>query len=130
MANQSGREASIQMDTGGGTFENIIDCSRWTMTRKVKVYPYASCSTNGNTARITGTRDATGTLEGYTDDALHISTFIQEGDAVALRLYLNAVNFWDVPAVITEVSEEANVEEGSILKWTASWEADGTYTYN
>ncbi len=130
MANQSGKDASIKYDSGGGTFVNIVDCSQWTMDRSVNVFPYASCSTSGATARVTGTKDARGTLTGFVDDTTHISTFIEEGDEVVLQLFLNATSYWSVPAVITSVSEGANIETGDLVRWNANWEANGASTYN
>ncbi len=136
MANQSGKNASIKYTPiGGGSPQNIVDCSQWTMDRSVNVFPYASCSTGGKTARITGTKDARGTLTGFVDDSEHISDFIQEGDEVVLYLYSNTTDYWLVPAFITSVSEGANIETGDLLRWNANWEStvldDGTsYTWN
>lgn len=122
----SGKSGSIRYDVGG-VATTVIDCTGWTMDRTVELQEYAACSTNGNYANIPGNVRATGNLTGYTDDTAHISSFFDVGDEILLYLYLNATRFHQVPAIIESVSEEVQVEQGSLVGWQATYKNQGSW---
>lgn len=128
MAVFSGKNGSIKYDSGGGTYANILDCTGWSFERSIEVKSYASCSTSGFTAKVTGMKSGSGELRGYMDGTNHISTYIDEGDELTVRLFLNATKYHSVPMVITSVSEEVNIEDGDLVAWTANFENNGSWS--
>ena len=144
MAIKTGTFASIQYDptgTGTGTYENILDCSYWSMQRSANILSYAACSTGGAKKKESGVKDANGQIRGYMDATNHISSYIEAGDSVFLKLYTDATNFWGgqdalgaatgngFPAIIGTVSEEYDIDAGDLVQWQADYEADGFPKY-
>jgi hypothetical protein len=50
-----------------------------------------------------------------------------EGAAVTLLLYLDATHFYSVPAIITRVEVEVNIDSGDVIGGTANFDTDGAW---
>jgi hypothetical protein len=77
---------------------------------------------------VAGTKDHSGTLEGKFDDSDPIDDYFDEGDLVTLHLYVTSSAFYVVPAMITEVSIEVDIDEGDIIPWSASFGGNGAWS--
>lgn len=121
----SGQYAKVML--GGST---LVECTGWDFDRQVAEHVYASCSTSGYKKRIAGTKDGGGEVRGVLDPTDPIENYIEEGDLVTLLLYFTATQYHSVPAMIIKLSESADVEEGEIIRWTATFGINGAWTIN
>lgn len=109
---------------------SLVECTEWTMDDSVADFPYSSCATSGHKKRVTGPRDSTGTLAGIFDPDDPIHGLIEPGDAVTLKLFTKSGKGHSVPAVIISLNHGAQIEEGSPLRWNATWGQNGAPTLN
>jgi predicted secreted protein len=107
---------------------NATECSYWSFDRTAAEHAYASCATNGYKKRIAGTKDGSGSLKGFQDPAAPIETYFVEGDLVTLRLYYTASKYYSVPAMITRLHIENDIDDGAIVPWEADFGINGAWT--
>jgi predicted secreted protein len=125
MATVSGQYGQIQIGSS-----DITECMFWSFTRTVADHAYASCSTGGYKKRIAGTKDGTGTMRGLQSDAASddIETDFEEGDSVTLVLFWTATKKYTVPAIITRLHTECDIDDGAPVPWEADFGANGAWT--
>lgn len=112
---------------------NLVECMGWTLNRSTQTHSYASCSTTGGDGRkykkrVTGPRDATGTIKGLQDPSDPIENYISDGSSATLKLYWTASKFYTVPAVIENLRVEVDIDTGAPVPWEADFGADGEIT--
>lgn len=107
---------------------NLVECTGWTWQRQVADHAYASCATGGFKKRVAGTKDHSGTLDGKFDPSDSIDDYFDEGDLVTLNLYVTSTDYYIVPAMITELSVEVDIDEGDIIPWSASFGGNGAWS--
>jgi len=125
MAAASGQYGQILVS--GST---LVECTEWTMTEEVAEHTYASCSTSGWRRRVAGTKDTTGSCGGIFDPADPIHDYVTVGSAVTLLLYFATAKYHSVPAMITSIETNVNIEEGEIIRWTINWGGNGASSLN
>lgn len=123
MAAVSGQYGKIMVGAS-----NVVECTGWTHSRQVADHAYASCATGGWKKRVAGTKDHSGTLNGKFDPDDDISDYFDEGDLVTLNLYVATDAYYIVPAMITELSVEVDIDEGDIIPWSASFGGNGAWS--
>ncbi|MHB1033232.1 MAG: hypothetical protein ACYC35_23905 [Pirellulales bacterium] len=121
MATISGKDGKV---TSGAS--DVADITRWTFTKKSNNPAYASSSTAGFKKRLGGIREGSGSIEGKFQN--NAAPALAEGDAVTLKLYLDATHFYTVPAVIDAVSVEVDINAGQIVGWSAEFSTNGAWT--
>ena len=123
MAAVSGQYGKISIGAS-----NVAECQSWSWSRSIADHAYASCATAGFKKRVAGTKDHSGSLGGVLDPADPVEDYFDEGDLVTLNLYVTATAYYIVPAMITELGVEVNVDDGDIIKWTASFGGNGAWS--
>lgn len=119
----SGQYGSIKIGSSA-----VQECTSWTWSRSVQEHAYASCATGGFKKRVAGTKDHSGSLEGKLDLDQSVEDFFDEGDIVTLNLYVSSTAFYVVPAMITELSIEVDIDEGDIVPWSANFGGNGAWS--
>lgn len=123
MAVASGQYGTIKIGSSA-----LVECMGWTWTRTVADHAYASCNTSGFKKRVAGTKDHSGTMNGKMDLAVEMEDYFDEGDLVTLNLYVNTTDYYIVPAMITELTVEVDIDEGDIIPWSASFGGNGAWS--
>jgi len=121
MAVESGKNGTAKI---GSTA--LVDITHWTLEKSVATTRYASNSTAGYKATVAGVRMASGTIDGKWDGSA-VSTII-DGTSASLLLYLNATEFYTVPAIISKFSITVDIDNGSVTGFSASFESNGAWT--
>lgn len=119
----SGQYGSIKIGSS-----NLTECMFWSFDRSVADHAYASCATGGYKKRVAGTKDGTGNLKGEQDPTDPIENYFVEGSSVTLRLYYTAAKFYSVPAMITRLHVENDIDDGAIVPWEADFGINGAHT--
>ena len=104
---------------------DIVDTMGWTLSLVSNNPAYASNATAGHKTRVVGIADNNGT---FTFAVQSAAAEITQGQAVTLKLYMNATKFWTVPAVIDNVPYNTDINEGGIVTATASFSATAVAT--
>lgn len=107
---------------------NVQDCQRWSWSRSVVSNAYASCSTSGFKKRLPGVKDHSGSIGGLFDEAAPPEDYFDEGDLVTLLLFVNSTDHYIVPAMIEELSVEADNNEGDLIPWDATFGGNGAWS--
>lgn len=123
MAAISGSYGKVMVGTS-----NAPECTQWSWSRTVSDHAYASCATAGFKKRVAGTKDHSGSIGGKFDSADSPEDYFDEGDLVTLNLYVSTTAYYIVPAMITELSVEVNIDDGDIIPWTASFGGNGAWS--
>jgi len=122
MAAVSGQYGQIQIGSS-----DVTECTKWSFKRSAGEQAYASCATGGYKKRVAGTKDGGGSLEGFQDPDNAIETYFEEGDLVTLKLYYTASKFYSVPAMITGLDVECDIQEGGLVPWSAEFGINGAW---
>jgi hypothetical protein len=73
----------------------------------------------------------TGSIEGKFDKDDEVWDLFREGDEVNLALFLDrtSLNYFYIPAIMSNFSLETDIDGGPVTGWTADWEANGKYFF-
>lgn len=123
MAAISGQYALVKIGAS-----SVAECQGFTWTRTCILHAYASCATGGFKKRVAGTRDGNGSINGVFNPDDAPEDYFDEGDAVTLLLYVDASSYYSVPAVIENLEISADIDDGAIMPWSASWGQNGAYS--
>lgn len=107
----------------------LAEITSWTFTAEINILEYASNKTAGVKRKLSGSKMASGALEGVYDPQIPIHTQIQEGSEVTLDLFYTASHKIVVPVVIENLEQEVNIDDGEIVTFSADFGATGTWTY-
>lgn len=117
--------ASLKATDTSTTSTAVIECTGWTMSRPAVEGAYASNATNGNRRRVTGTKDATGTITGVYDPVTPVEGVAAVGDLVYLQLHNTATLGHKLWARITGGPDYGqDIQEGTPATWTLNWGGD------
>ena len=134
MAVTSGTSANVSLKANDAATSAtaVINATGWTLDRTAVEGAYACNSTGGNRRRVSGTKDATGTISGVYDPATPIEAVMQVGDRVYLQLHLTSTIGSKLYARITAgPSYAGDIEEGQPSRWTYNWaQDDNSPTWN
>jgi len=119
----SGKNGKVE--AGGSAISEIL---RWEFTPTCNNPSWASSSTAGFKDRLAGVKDGSGTFDAKLDTDSEIYDSIVEGDEVELKLYLNATLYFTVPAIIDSIRYSADVNDGEVIEYTASFSTRGEWT--
>jgi hypothetical protein len=106
----------------------ISEVSKWSYNPKVTIHAYSSNKTGGYKKKVAGIKDGTGSIEGIYDPANPIMATIDIGTAVTLKLYLTATVFYSVPAIISSLKLDVDIDTGDFVKYSSDFEATGAWT--
>ena len=126
MAGLSGKSGDLRVGTE--TPVQVCQITKWTMDPKVNISAFAHNCSGGFKVRVSGTKDATGTIEGKWDPDDPITDTLDVGTEVTLNLHYNTTQKWIVPAVIESLSLSVDMDSGEVDGWTANWGLNGAWT--
>ncbi len=104
----------------------VAEVTRWSFAKQAHSSRYASSSTGGFTRSIPGVKSGSGEIEFAFDIAA--AGPLVEGAAVTLQLYLDATHFYSVPAIVTGLEVEVDIDSGAVIAGTARFDTDGAWT--
>lgn len=118
----SGKDGDVKIST-----TQIAEITKWDFKPQAKNVSYISNKTAGYEATVAGPKSGKGNMTGVWDPANPATGVIDVGTAVTLLLYINATQFYSVPAVIDQLGTGID-RAGNIVEWTASFTANGAWT--
>lgn len=123
MATVSGKYGKVMI--GSST---VVEVMKWSFSRSVPDNPHGTSATNGYKKRTAGTKDGTGSMNGMQDPADAVETYFEEGSDVTLKLYYTSSKFYQVPAMITKLDIEDDIDDGAPVPWSADFGIQGAWT--
>ena len=106
--------------TGGGSSSQITS---WSFNPTSNNSAWGSSSTNGYKDRVVGVKDGSGSIEGKWDG----SQAMVEGSEYTLVLTANTGAF-TVAAVIDSFSVEVDIDDGEVVRWSAEFSINGSWS--
>ena len=104
----------------------VAEVTKWTFTKQANSSRYASSSSGGFKRSVPGVKSGSGEIE-FKFDIAEASPLV-EGAAVTLLLYLDAAHFYSVPAIVTRLEVEVDIDSGDVIGGSAHFETDGAWT--
>jgi hypothetical protein len=121
MAIESGKDGKVFIGTAA-----VADVTSWEFEKDAHTTRYASSSTGGFKKTVPGVKMGAGAVELKWDSTA--ASPLAEGSSVTLKLYLNATEFFTVPAVITKFRVKVDIDSGEVTAAHAQFETDGAWT--
>lgn len=121
MSVESGKDGKILI---GST--PVADITAWEFNKEAHTTRYGSSSTGGFKKSLAGVKMGEGSIEFKWDSAA--ASPLVEGGSVTLKLYLNASEFFSVPAVIKHFKVRVDIDNGEVTAGVAAFETDGAWT--
>ena len=103
----------------------VAEVTKWSFIKQAASSRYASSSTGGFKRSIAGVKSGSGQIEFKFDMAA--DSPLVEGAAVTLLLYLDATHFYSVPAIVTRVEVEVNIDSGDVIAGATNFDTDGAW---
>ena len=119
----SGKDGHVKIGAA-----DVAEITAWSLNTTSNNPAYASSSTGGYKRRVSGVKDATGSIAFKLDPADPVTDDFDEGDHVTLLLYVDATRFYSVPAVIDAINLEVDIDSGDIIGGRAEFSANGAWT--
>jgi len=136
----SGKYGQIYLCTIAGGFDydgstpptltagaELVECTGWTLDRKVAAHRYASNTSNGYKRAVAGVKSADGTAKGMYDPADAFWSKIAEGTDIWLRLYVDPDRFFMVRAMVESLKINEDFNEGDVVSWDMSFVSNGRW---
>ena len=98
----------------------------WTFEKTTPVDQFAHSESAAYAVAVNGARRGSGTIEFKWDAAA--ASAIVEGTAASLKLYLNASEFFTVPAIIENFTVTVNIDTGVANSGRATFRTNGAWT--
>ena len=121
MSVESGKHGQVLVET-----TPVAEVTAWEFHREAKTTRYASSATGGFAKSLPGAKAGHGTIELKWNPAA--SALLNVGDAVTLRLGLNASKVFAVPAVIRSLRVLVPIGTGDYIAAVATFETDGAWS--
>ena len=123
----SGQYASVKSEAGSC----IAEANAWTLDKECILHEFATCETPGDGGMdvVAGRKRHSGSFSGLYDTEDPPEEWFDEGDALTLKLYVDADVYYEGVAVIEKITiGEVDIQEGAIVPWSASFKARGLFT--
>ncbi len=104
----------------------VAEVTNWSFTKQANSSRYASSSSGGFKRSVAGVKSGSGEIEFKFD--IDAASPLVEGAAVTLLLYLDATHFYSVPAIVTRIEVEVDIDTGDVISGSAHFETDGAWT--
>lgn len=104
----------------------VAEVTKWTFTKQARSSRYASSATGGFKRSLPGVKSGSGEIQFKFDMAA--ASPLVEGAAVTLLLYLDATHCYTVPAVVTQLQVEVDIDSGDAIGGAARFDTDGAWT--
>jgi hypothetical protein len=105
----------------------VVCCDHWTFSGKTSVHKRGHNLSGGFKEGVRGTRDGSGTMKGPVGPSGHAP--FADGDVIeSMMFYTTATAGKSIPiAIVSEVKEELDLDNGDIVGWDANFEVSGSY---
>ena len=103
----------------------VADIKQWSLNRTNDAKAYTSSSTAGQTKRLKGNKDWSGSFTCL--PALGDVAF-DEGDSIVVKLYVTATQFYTGTAIVTGISPTVNVANAEVQETAVTFGGDGALT--
>jgi hypothetical protein len=103
----------------------IAEVTKWSFTKQANSSRYASSSSGGFKRSVAGVKSGSGEIEFKFD--MSAASPLVEGAAVTLLLYLDASHFYSVPAIVTRIEVEVDIDTGDVISGSAHFDTDGAW---
>ena len=124
MATKSGKDGQVLI---GST--PLAAITHWSLRTTAHNPAHASSATAGAKTRDPGVRDSSGSLRFLLDFTRPITEQFVEGSRVTLKLYLDQVRFYTVPAIIDAVEfADVDIDDGRTIGGRAFFSGTGPVT--
>ncbi|MCH8992602.1 MAG: hypothetical protein IIA44_12765 [Acidobacteria bacterium] len=123
MATFSGKDGTV---LSGST--TLADITHWRLKTIAQNVAYASSATSGHRKRLPGVKDAGGSFTFRLNASDAVTAELDVGDLVTLKLYVDATNFFSVPAIVDAVEVETDISTGKVVGGAVEFSADGAWT--
>ena len=123
MATMSGQYGKVLIGSS-----SVVEVMKWSFARSVPDNPHGTSATAGYKKRTAGTKDGSGSLNGLQDPSDPVEGYFEEGDIVTLKLYDSASRFFSVPAMISKLDTECDIDDGAPVPWSADFGIHGAWT--
>lgn len=126
----SGKYGCAKIGDGGDTEGNAVDIfevTAWNYSEQAQDQTYASCQTDGQTSRIDGSTDMTGSISIVANVDNNFRDQVAVNDTAILYLYkrkpmVGVTGVYDrIPAKILGISGGADIEAGGAQRWEITW---------
>jgi len=119
----SGRDGKVLVGAS-----DVVECTGWTLNRSPVTNQYGSSSTGHFKKAVPGKRSASGTISGMYDPANRVERWLRDGEYASLNLFINATQFFDMPALVSGLDLTVDMNDGTIEAWTCNWVSNGEWT--
>ena len=122
-----GKAVSGQYGNAKIGVSQVAETTKWTLTANCNAFRYGSNVDNGSRTTVAGKKEADLALEGKYDPSNPLPSQFDVGASVTFNLYLTAIGFFSVPAVIKSIKYNVDMDTGEIVSWTADAWANGVW---
>lgn len=126
MAAISGKSGAVVADA-----TSVAEITQWDADKEAALDPYRSSSTSGYQKVVVGGKKMSGSFNfklSGSSPQIGTSPVIVEGGSYTLKLYLDGTRYYSVPAVLGVISISVDVNAGSAITGSATFESDGQWT--
>lgn len=123
MAEVSGQYGTVHVGSS-----EVTPIDAWSLSVKSEVGVRGTNSSSGWKVAVAGTKSGSGTIKGPWDPDDPIDDHLDAGSAVALKLYTTATKYLSLNAIIESLDYEVSIDDGEIVNWSASFQANGAIT--
>lgn len=110
----------------------VAEANKWTLDKEATLHEFATCKSpaGGGMAVLPGRKKHSGSAEGLFDPDDPIENYLEEGDIVTLKLYVDATHYYQGSAVIEKLTiGDVDIQEGAPVPWSFSFKANGLFVF-
>lgn len=118
----TGKDGKVEVDS-----VEIADITSWTLNPVSDNKPYVSSSTAGQTRRLKGNKDKTGSFVALIDEGSNFA--FDDGDIVAIKLILVSGKFWSGNVMIDSTDWNVDVLAADPVEVTVNFGQDAALVF-
>lgn len=131
MAGISGKNGKVEVTTSVPATADAAEITGWRYTETSNNPAWASSGTAGHKTRVAGVGDGSGSADfKYDPDITPADVGLVKGALVTLKLYINAVVFHTISAIIDSISYEVDVNDGETVSGSFDFSDTAAPTMN
>jgi hypothetical protein len=106
----------------------VSETTKWNFGPKSNNPKYCSNKTAPYTWRVPGVKDGSGSADGKWDPTNPLTAVLDVGTLFTGKFYLDAVAYYQVPAVVDDIKLNVDIDTGEIVSWTVTFSTVGAWT--
>lgn len=120
MARESGKDGTVKISSTA-----VALVTKWVADFVAFVYESANNESGGFKVATAGVKSVSGTISGEWNSSAALT--ITAGTAATLLLYLNATEFFSVPAVVKKLHVEVDINDGAVTLYESEFVGNGAW---